>query len=125
MTERYVKINSEEEIPFEFQGMVKFQITDGVIEAVILESENGSVLRIVKNGTYSDALKVVTNAPKVEITKYKLQGSVYGLPIVPEVHETEHEAQQAKTTIECNANYAYDVKLEIVPVVELVDEVKL
>lgn len=41
MTERYVKISSEEEIPFEFQGMVSFQITDGVIEAVVLKTEDG------------------------------------------------------------------------------------
>lgn len=85
----------------------------------------GATLRIVKSGTYTDALKVVTNAPKVKVIKYKLQGSLYDSPIIPEVFNSLNEAEDKKNSIEQTTHYSEYVKLEIVEVTELVEDIKL
>ena len=51
---------------------VNLQIVDGTIEAVVVTDADGKFIRIVKDGTYSDNLKVLIEEPKEYETVYKL-----------------------------------------------------
>ena len=51
---------------------VNLQIVDGKIEAVVVTDVDGKFVRIVKDGTYSDNLKVLIEEPKEFETVYKL-----------------------------------------------------
>lgn len=51
---------------------VDFQMVDGKIEAVVVTDVNGKFIRIVKDGTYSDHLKVLVEEPVEYTTVYKL-----------------------------------------------------
>lgn len=51
---------------------VTLQQVDGKIEAVVVTDSSGKYIRIVKDGTYSDHLKVLVEEPKEYETVYKL-----------------------------------------------------
>ena len=51
---------------------VDFQVVDGKIEAVVVTDASGRFIRIVKDGTYSDHLKVLVEEPVEYTTIYKL-----------------------------------------------------
>lgn len=51
---------------------VTLQQVDGKIEAVVVTDADGKYIRIVKDGTYSENLKVLVEEPKEYETVYKL-----------------------------------------------------
>lgn len=51
---------------------VNLQIVDGKIEAVVVTDVDGKFIRVVKDGTYSDNLKVLIEEPKEFETVYKV-----------------------------------------------------
>lgn len=51
---------------------VSLQQVDGKIEAVVITDSEGKYIRIVKDGTYSENLKILIEEPKEYETVYKL-----------------------------------------------------
>lgn len=68
---KMIKATSEKDITL--TGVtVTLQQVDGKIEAVVVTDSSGKYIRIVKDGTYSDHLKVLVEEPKEYETVYKL-----------------------------------------------------
>ncbi|MGC9582244.1 UNVERIFIED_CONTAM: hypothetical protein PVV41_26965, partial [Salmonella enterica subsp. enterica serovar Typhimurium] len=111
------------ELPEAFKDKVSFQVVDNNVEAVSF-TVGEETLRIVTNGTYSNHLKILTQQPKKQVTKYKLSGIVGGLTMQPEMFDSEHEADEKRKSYEYKFNFG-EVDLKIEPVVEFVDEEKI
>lgn len=68
---KMIKAVSEKDLSL--QGVVvSLQQVDGGVEAITITDASGKYLRIVKDGTYSDTLKVLIEEPKEYTTVYKL-----------------------------------------------------
>ena len=68
---KMIKAVSEKDLSL--QGVVvTLQQVDGKVEAITITDASGKYLRIVKDGTYSDTLKVLIEDPKEYTTVYKL-----------------------------------------------------
>ena len=68
---KMIKAVSEKDLSL--QGVVvSLQQADGGVEAITITDASGKYLRIVKDGTYSDTLKVLIEEPKEYTTVYKL-----------------------------------------------------
>ena len=68
---KMIKAVSEKDLSL--QGViVTLQQVDGGVEAITITDASGKYLRIVKDGTYSDTLKVLIEEPKEYTTVYKL-----------------------------------------------------
>ena len=68
---KMIKAVSEKDLSL--QGVVvSLQQVDGKVEAITITDASGKYLRIVKDGTYSDTLKVLIKEPKEYTTVYKL-----------------------------------------------------
>lgn len=70
MNIKYVTVGKQDQLPVLEGVNVSLQITDGNIEAVVI-SQGDKSIRVVKNGTYNDYLKILTNSPEQYTTKYK------------------------------------------------------
>lgn len=68
---KMVKAVTEKDVALK-DVVVSLQQVDGKIEAVIITDSEGKYIRIVKDGTYSDTLKVLIEEPKEYETVYKL-----------------------------------------------------
>lgn len=122
-TQRLISVKTVSELPEAFKDKVSFQVVDNKVEAVIF-TIGEETLRVVVNGTYSNDLKILTQQPKKQVTRYKLSGSVGGLVMQPEMFDQELEADEKRKSYE----YKFDfdkVDLKIEPVVEFVDEEKI
>ena len=120
---RLISIKAVSELPEAFKDKVSFQVVDNNVEAVSF-TVGEETLRIVTNGTYSNHLKILTQQPKKEVTKYKLSGIVGGLTMQPEMFDSEYDAEQRRKNYEYKLNFG-EVELKIEPVVEYVDEEKM
>ena len=120
---RLISIKAVSELPEAFKDKVSFQVVDNNVEAVSF-TVGEETLRIVTNGTYSNHLKILTQQPKKQVTKYKLSGIVGGLTMQPEMFDSEHEADEKRKSYEYKFNFG-EVELKIEPVVEYVDEEKI
>ena len=120
---RLISIKAVSELPEAFKDKVSFQVVDNNVEAVTF-TVGEKTLRIVTNGIYSNHLKILTQQPKKEVTKYKLSGIVGGLTMQPEMFDSEHEADEKRKSYEYKFNFG-EVELKIEPVVEYVDEEKI
>ncbi len=120
---RLISIKAVSELPEAFKDKVSFQVVDNGVEAVTF-TVGEETLRIVTNGTYSNHLKILTQQPKKQVTKYKLSGIVGGLTMQPEMFDSEHEADEKRKSYEYKFNFG-EVELKIEPVVEYVDEEKI
>ena len=120
---RLISIKAVSELPEAFKDKVSFQVVDNNVEAVVI-TVGEETLRIVTNGTYSNHLKILTQQPKKQVTKYKLSGIVGGLTMQPEMFDSEHEADEKRKSYEYKFNFG-EVELKIEPVVEYVDEEKI
>ena len=117
---RLVTIKTQQEIPDSLKEIVKLQVQDNKIEAVVIKLGNEYV-RITKGGTYSDDLKITKEQPKKEVKKWKVSGTVLESEIVPKIFNSEREAESFKHDTESRVNYNQsDLKIE--EFVELVDE---
>ena len=68
---KMIKAVSEKDLSL--QGViVTLQQVDDKVEAITITDASGKYLRIVKDGTYSDTLKVLIEEPKEYTTVYKL-----------------------------------------------------
>lgn len=68
---KMIKAISEKDLSL--QGVVvSLQQVDDKVEAITITDASGKYLRIVKDGTYSDNLKVLIEEPKEYTTVYKL-----------------------------------------------------
>ena len=68
---KMIKAVSEKDLSL--QGVVvSLQQVDDKVEAITITDASGKYLRIVKDGTYSDTLKVLIEKPKEYTTVYKL-----------------------------------------------------
>ena len=68
---KMIKAASEKDLSL--QGViVTLQQVDDKVEAITITDASGKYLRIVKDGTYSDTLKVLIEEPKEYTTVYKL-----------------------------------------------------
>ena len=68
---KMIKAVSEKDLSL--QGVVvSLQQLDDKVEAITITDASGKYLRIVKDGTYSDTLKVLIEEPKEYTTVYKL-----------------------------------------------------
>lgn len=68
---KMIKAISEKDLSL--QGVVvSLQQVDDKVEAITITDASGKYLRIVKDGTYSDTLKVLIEEPKEYTTVYKL-----------------------------------------------------
>ena len=120
---RLISIKAVSELPEAFKDKVSFQVVDNNVEAVTF-TVGEETLRIVTNGTYSNHLKILTQQPKKQVTKYKLSGVVGGLTMQPEMFDSEYEADEKRKSYEYKFNFG-EVELKIEPVVEYVDEEKI
>lgn len=68
---RMVKAVTEKDIALK-DVVVSLQQADGNIEAIVITDSEGKYIRVVKDNTYSDALKVLIEEPKEYKTVYKL-----------------------------------------------------
>ena len=119
-TIRLVTIKTQQEIPDNLKEIVKLQVQDNKIEAVVIKLGDEYV-RITKSGTYTDELKITKEQPKKEVKKWKVFGEVLSAEIVPKVFKTLSEAESFKYSMESTVNLVQS-KLEIEEFVELVDE---
>ena len=119
-TTRLVTIKTQQEIPDNLKEIVKLQVQDNKIEAVVIKLGDEYV-RITKSGTYTDELKITKEQPKKEVKKWKVFGEVLSAEIVPKVFKTLSEAESFKYSMESTVNLVQS-KLEIEEFVELVDE---
>lgn len=69
---KLIKAVTEKDIALEGVSVTLQQI-DGKIEAVIITDANGKYIRILKDGTYSDILKILIEEPKEYSTVYDLK----------------------------------------------------
>ena len=120
---RLISIKAVSELPEAFKDKVSFQVVDNNVEAVTF-TVGEETLRIVTNGTYSNHLRILTQQPKKQVTKYKLSGIVGGLTMQPEMFDSEYEADEKRKSYEYKFNFG-EVELKIEPVVEYVDEEKI
>lgn len=120
---RLISIKAVSELPEAFKDKVSFQVVDNNVEAVTF-TVGEETLRIVTNGTYSNHLKILTQQPKKQVTKYKLSGIVGDLTMQPEMFDSEQEADEKRKNYEYKFNFG-EVELKIEPVVEYVDEEKI
>lgn len=119
-TIRLVTIKTQQEIPDNLKEIVKLQVQDNKIEAVVIKLGD-EYIRITKSGTYTDELKITKEQPKKEVKKWKVFGEVLSAEIVPKVFKTLSEAESFKYSMESTVNLVQS-KLEIEEFVELVDE---
>ena len=119
-TIRLVTIKTQQEIPDNLKEIVKLQVQDNKIEAVVIKIGDEYV-RITKSGAYTDELKITKEQPKKEVKKWKVFGEVLSAEIVPKVFKTLSEAESFKYSMESTVNLVQS-KLEIEEFVELVDE---
>ena len=120
---RLISVKTVSDLPEAFKDKVSFQVVDNKVEAVVF-TLGEEILRVVVNSTYSNDLKILTQQPKKQVTRYKLSGSVGGLVMQPEMFDSEAEADAKRKGYE----YKFDfdqVDLKIDPVVEFVDEEKI
>lgn len=120
---RLISVKNASDLPEVFKDKVSFQVTDNNVEAVTF-TIGEEMLRIVVGNSYSNNLKILTQQPKKQVTRYKLSGSVGGLVMQPELFDQELEADAKRKSYE----YKFDfdqVDLKIEPVVEFVDEEKI
>ena len=119
-TTRLVTIKTQQEIPDNLKEIVKLQVQDNKIEAVVIKLGDEYV-RITKSGTYTDELKITKEQPKKEVKKWKVSGEVLFTEIVPKVFKTLSEAENFKCDMESKVRLDQsDLKIE--EFVELVDE---
>lgn len=119
-TTRLVTIKTQQEIPDNLKEIVKLQVQDNKIEAVVIKLGDEYV-RITKSGTYTDELKITKEQPKKEVKKWKVFGEVLSAEIVPKVFKTLPEAESFKYDTESRVNFNQS-DLYIEEFVELVDE---
>lgn len=68
---KLVKLSGD--IPLDLEGVsIDLQIVDGKTEAVTITDKKGDFIRIVKEGTYTDNLKILVQEPKIYKSVYKL-----------------------------------------------------
>ena len=119
-TTRLVTIKTQQEIPDNLKEIVKLQVQDNKIEAVVIKLGDEYV-RITKSGTYTDELKITKEQPKKEVKKWKVFGEVLSAEIVPKVFKTLPKAESFKYDTEYRVNINQS-DLYIEEFVELVDE---
>ena len=119
-TIRLVTIKTQQEIPDNLKEIVKLQVQDNKIEAVVIKIGDEYV-RITKSGAYTDELKITKEQPKKEVKKWKVFGEVLSAEIVPKVFKTLSEAESFKYDTESRVNFNQS-DLYIEEFVELVDE---
>ena len=119
-TIRLVTIKTQQEIPDNLKEIVKLQVQDNKIEAVVIKIGDEYV-RITKSGAYTDELKITKEQPKKEVKKWKVFGEVLSAEIVPKVFKTLPEAESFKYDTESRVNFNQS-DLYIEEFVELVDE---
>lgn len=68
---KMVKAVTEKDVALK-DVVVSLQQVDGKIEAIIITDSEGKYIRIVKDGTYSENLKILIEEPKEYETVYKL-----------------------------------------------------
>ena len=120
---RLISVKNASDLPEVFKDKVSFQVIDNNVEAVTF-TIGEEILRIVVGGNYSNNLKVLTQQPKKQVTRYKLSGSVGGLVMQPELFDQEHEANAKRESYK----YKFDssgADLKVDPIVEFVDEEKI
>lgn len=62
------------ELPLILGGIdIALQSVDGGIEAITITDAGGNFIRIVKDGTYSDKLKILIEEPKEYVTVYDVK----------------------------------------------------
>ena len=120
---RLISIKTTSELPEVFKDKIEFQVVDNKVEAVVVKLQ-GSYIRVTSNSMYSNDLKILTEQPKKEVTKYELSGTVGGMIMQPEMFDSEHEADEKLRVYKSKFNYD-GVDLRIEPVVEFVDEDKI
>ena len=119
-TIRLVTIKTQQEIPDNLKEIIKLQVQDNKIEAVVIKLGD-EYIRITKGGTYSDDLKITKEQPKKEVKKWKVFGEVLFTEIVPKVFKTLSEAENFRHDMESKVSLDQsDLKIE--EFVELVDE---
>lgn len=120
---RLISVKTVSDLPEAFKDKVSFQVVDNKVEAVIFTIGEESI-RVVREGTYSNDLKILAQQPKKQVTRYKLSGSVGGLVMQPEMFDEEVDAV-AKSSHYARKFDSDQADLKIEPVVEFVDEEKI
>ena len=123
MTERYITVKDQTDLPASIKPLVSFQMMGNNVEAVVVKVGE-DFIRIVKNGSYSETLKVLKSQPLKEVTKYKLSGLFMGLTQVEEEFDTEAEAEERKNEYSRKINWD-DTSLEITEIKKLVANTSL
>jgi len=113
MTVRNVTLKDVKELGV-LGEIITLQFQDGNIEAVTIKYKDASV-RITKNGSYSETLKLSVEKDKEIVKKWKLSGKFLGLVDVEQFFDTEYEAKDAKEDFREKANYQ-ETGLEITEV---------
>lgn len=68
---KMIKATTDEDIALE-GVVVTLQQVDGKVEAIVITDKNGKFIRIVKDGAYSETLKILIQEPVEYTTVYKL-----------------------------------------------------
>lgn len=81
------------ELPLVLGGInITIQKVDGGIEAITITDAGGNFIRIVKDGTYSDKLKILIEEPKEYITVYDVKIKQTDGGIVSYFNQTKAQA---------------------------------
>ena len=104
MTDRFITVKNQCDLPDSIKPFVSFQLTDNNIEAIVIKVADDSI-RIVKGGAYSDTLKVLTKQPLKSVTKYRLSGKYIGLTDVNEVFDNKYNAETRLNEFSAKAGY--------------------
>ena len=103
MTVRNVTLKDVKELGV-LGEIITLQFQDGNIEAVTIKYKDASV-RITKNGSYSETLKLSVEKDKEIVKKWKLSGCFMGLTDVEQIFDDKYEAQDALNKFESKAGY--------------------
>ncbi len=123
MTDRFITVKNQADLPDSVKPFVSFQLADNNVEAVIIKVGE-DFIRVVKNGTYSETLKVLTKQPMKSVTKWRVVGSYLGLTDVNEVFDTEAAAKERENEYSQKANWQ-DTGLSIESFEQLVTDTSL
>lgn len=123
MTDRFITVKNQSDLPESIKPLVSFQLADNNIEAVVIKVGE-DFIRVVKNGTYSETLKVLTKQPMKSVTKWRLSGKFLDIVDVDEVFESKQSADEKEQEYSRKAEWK-DTGLTVSSFEQLVTDMSL
>lgn len=94
--------------------VVTLQQVDGKVEAIVITDKNGKFIRIVKDGAYSETLKILIEEPVEYTTVYKLTVKIEDGVSVYNLDSKEKLDHKVNTLYVCEGDYSVEeVQVEV------------